>query len=186
MKKKIYYLYALSSIYIFSLAIFGMENSPKKQCQSPACAPLEANAEQALVKKTASDLPPLSLTRILNKPQEEDTPSKQEITESIVAWQGSEKIGRVFFTYSPDSRQGYIEDLDVGKQYRRKGFGKQLMQAALQDLQELGCEEVGLGAKPDEEKYFSKLVAFYEQFGFHADEDDSGMDNAIIMGKKFE
>lgn len=187
MIKKIYYLYAFSSIYIFSLTLYGMESATKKSRkreQAPVCTLLETSATQVQVKKVAPDLPPLRLTRILS--QAEDALSNPQITEFIEARQGTEKIGRIFFTYSPDSRQGYIEDLDVEKNYRRHGYGKQLMQAALQDLQEWGCKEANLCAKPDKKKYFSKLVAFYEQFGFHADDDDSGMDNAIIMGKKFE
>lgn len=73
-------------------------------------------------------------------------------------------------------KTGTITLLSVDPEYRRKGYGSKLMQAALDDLRERGCGRIYLTAIPldaGDEGYAEtqmRLVRWYERFGFEVQE----------------
>ncbi len=61
-----------------------------------------------------------------------------------------------------DGRRGYIYHLAVGKQYRGNGIAKQLVNAAVSELERLGIQKAGLVVFSDNEEG----NAFWERLGF--------------------
>ncbi|PKN03756.1 hypothetical protein CVU75_00585 [Candidatus Dependentiae bacterium HGW-Dependentiae-1] len=178
MNKTIFF--SMICILTFLPTLYSMDCNQKSSKKHPleACVH-QPNTPVERTKKNAPEEQPLRFTRIERPEKDSDS------AQFIIMRRGSEKIGRISFTYDADSKQGYIEDLDVEKKYRRQKFGKLLMQEALHDFEKLGCQEIGLCARPDEKKYMQKLIAFYEQFGFRMDANDSNTDDdAVIMEMK--
>ncbi|MDZ4124154.1 MAG: GNAT family N-acetyltransferase, partial [Hydrogenophaga sp.] len=184
MNKKNISLYILCLLTL-SPILYGMGTTPKNQKKrtlAQTCTLLQAAAQSgeinpaAPTKKTApGEMPPRMLK--IELPQKKLNSAEFKI---LLRLEGN-TVGSIFFTYELTTRQGFIEDLDVAAEYRRKRFGSQLVYEALGDLKKMHCQEVCLCARPDEKKYMQKLIAFYEQFGFRLDTDDSVIDdNGVI------
>lgn len=61
---------------------------------------------------------------------------------------------------------GWIEDLKVSRGMRGKGLGTALLEAALEELHELGVDHVWLFAGPESERWMAPLLRFYRRHGF--------------------
>lgn len=176
-------------ILTLSAPLYSMENTPKraqKRPLTPTPTHMDATAaympeQGAAVKKQTRDDSSLRFTTL-----QQHNHAATNIAQSISLRKDGKMVGRIKFTYNTNTRYGYIEDLDVEHQWRHNGFGKLLMQKALNDLETWGCIEVGLCAQPDEEIYLHKLIAFYTHFDFRHDDDspvNTEEDGAIIMKK---
>lgn len=167
-------------------ALYSMEHAPKKhllahiQDATQESYQETAAAEQVsgIKKKTKVEDTPLTLTRVIIN--NSDLPST--IQQTFTLKMGHAPIGRICFSYNQRTHHGYIDNLRVNTQYRRRGFGSQLMQQALAELRSWDCREVELCASPDKAIYLKELIAFYTAFGFHLDTDSTQLgDNAILM-----
>lgn len=89
--------------------------------------------------------------------------------ELVVACMGDEIIGGLQITFIPSlSYQGswraLIENVRIDSQYRSRGFGKALLEWAIERAQARGCCMVQLTTN----KLRSKAIPFYESLGFVA------------------
>lgn len=72
-----------------------------------------------------------------------------------------------------DGHRGWVNYLAVAEKYRRKGFGRLLMQRIEQELQALGCPKLNIQIRAVN----AAVVAFYEKLGYARDE-------TIVLGKR--
>ena len=72
-----------------------------------------------------------------------------------------------------DGHRGWANYLAVAERYRRRGFGRALMQRVEQDLEALGCPKVNIQIRAAN----AAVVAFYEKLGYARDE-------TIVLGKR--
>lgn len=63
---------------------------------------------------------------------------------------------------SPTGKHGWIEDVVVDENYRKKGVGKALTEACLEKAREIGLKEVNLTSNPSREAANS----LYQSMGF--------------------
>ncbi len=64
-----------------------------------------------------------------------------------------------------DGHRGWINYLSVDPAWRRKGFGRALVDQAERRLRELGCPKLNLQVRRDN----PEAMAFYERIGFRED-----------------
>ncbi len=85
----------------------------------------------------------------------------------IVSIMGNNLVGYAFYAWSTSSletklKKGIIYDLYVKPQFRNRGIGSALLESALRDLNEHGCEIVQLTVISEN----TKAIKLYEKFGF--------------------
>ena len=76
---------------------------------------------------------------------------------SIIAEEGGVIAGTALGSY--DGRRGYLQKVVVGKDFQRKGLGKELVQKMLAKLKAAGVSYIPMNVEKDS-------VAFYEKCGF--------------------
>ncbi len=91
----------------------------------------------------------------------------------FVATLNDEIIGSIMVGY--DGRRGWINCLAVRSDYRKRGYGKDLVDFGIGRLKELGCPKVNLQVR----KSNLGVIAFYKKLGFKEDE-------VISLGKRLE
>ncbi|OLS27169.1 MAG: Acetyltransferase YpeA [Candidatus Heimdallarchaeota archaeon LC_2] len=92
--------------------------------------------------------------------------------------QNSEIIGTVICSF--DGRRGYIQHVAVRSEDQNKGYGKILMQKALDYFKSKGLVKVHLMV----EKSNSKVVEYYKKLGWHI-RDDLFLMSKILRDEKF-
>lgn len=65
-----------------------------------------------------------------------------------------------------DGHRGWLYAVAVHPDYRRNGVGQALVQHAVSELQQLGCDKVNLQIRPDN----TAVAAFYQSLGFKVEE----------------
>lgn len=76
---------------------------------------------------------------------------------SLVMEENDEIIGTALGSF--DGRRGYLQKVVTGKDSRRKGVGKQLVEEVLKRLQDAGARYIPINVEED-------LVPFYKNCGF--------------------
>ena len=76
---------------------------------------------------------------------------------SLLAEDKGKIIGTVLGSF--DGRRGYIQKLVVGKNYRKQGLGKQLMESVVGKLKKLGVLYIPISCEAEN-------TAFYQKSGF--------------------
>lgn len=76
---------------------------------------------------------------------------------SFLGEENNEIIGTALGSY--DGRRGYVQKVVVGKNYRKQGIGKQLVDVVLKKMKSIGAIYVPIAVEED-------LVNFYENCGF--------------------
>lgn len=82
-------------------------------------------------------------------------------------------IGSCMIGY--EGHRGWINYLAVDPAYRKKGYGREMMDRAESLLKEVGCAKINLQLR----KNNRSVMEFYESLGFKVDE-------VISMGKRLE
>ncbi len=92
----------------------------------------------------------------------EDIQTKLDFQPELffIALLGNEVIGSVMAGY--DGHRGWLYYLAVLPEYRRKGYGRQLVEKAVSELRKLGCLKVNLQVRANN----ASVVEFYEHLGF--------------------
>jgi len=72
-----------------------------------------------------------------------------------------------------EGHRGSINYLGVDPDYRRKGLGEQIMNAAEKEIRSRGCPKINLNIRNDN----LKVIKFYESIGYK-------MDEVVSMGKR--
>ncbi len=77
---------------------------------------------------------------------------------------------------------GFIDEIIVKKNFRRKGVGSALLVAALEKFKDLGVRQVYLRAVPERPEWMVDLLRFYWRYGFDIAKDclDTG-DASLTM-----
>jgi ribosomal protein S18 acetylase RimI-like enzyme len=65
-----------------------------------------------------------------------------------------------------DGVRGWLYHLGVAPEFRRRGFGTQLVRAAEDGLRKLGCPKVNLQVRPANHE----VIAFYRSVGYEVEE----------------
>ncbi len=91
----------------------------------------------------------------------------------LIAQLNWQLIGTVMAGY--DGHRGWINYLAVDPDYRRKGYGRLLVEAAENRLKELGCQKVNLQIRGTNKQQ----LAFYRAIGYITED-------RISMGKRME
>jgi ribosomal protein S18 acetylase RimI-like enzyme len=68
--------------------------------------------------------------------------------------------------YRASSLVGFIDEINVRKQYRRKGVGSALLVDTLNKFKEIGVHTVYLRARPERPEWLVDLLRFYWRYGF--------------------
>lgn len=74
-----------------------------------------------------------------------------------------------------DGHRGWIYYLAVSPDHRRKGLGRQIMQAAEQRLRDAGCPKINLQVRSCN----LEVIDFYRSIGFE-------LDDVVSLGKRLE
>jgi ribosomal protein S18 acetylase RimI-like enzyme len=74
-----------------------------------------------------------------------------------------------------EGHRGWVNYLAVSPLHRKKGYGRQIMDAVEVKLKEMGCAKINLQVRETN----SEVIAFYKSIGY-------GLDNVIGMGKRLE
>ncbi len=80
-------------------------------------------------------------------------------------------VGTVMAGY--EGHRGWINYLAVAPDYRRRGIGRRLMQAAEHELSALGCPKINLQVRSSN----AGVIAFYQRLGFV-------VDDVVPLGKR--
>ena len=72
-----------------------------------------------------------------------------------------------------EGHRGWLNYLAVAPQYRRRGIGRQMVQAAEQRLKQMGCPKINIQIRTSNRD----VIIFYRQLGFSEDD-------VISMGKR--
>ena len=72
-----------------------------------------------------------------------------------------------------EGHRGWINYLAVGRECRKQGFGRRLMDEAEARLRAIGCPKISLQIRSSN----AEVVAFYRSLGF-------SVDDALSMGKR--
>lgn len=83
----------------------------------------------------------------------------------------------------PDDRFAKIQYISIATEYTGKGYAKQLMNKALEDIKSNGEKTVYLNASPmgHNEMYIDGIVNFYGKFGFETFIDDYEENKEMIL-----
>lgn len=103
----------------------------------------------------------------------EDIQKKLDFQPSLffVALLGGRLIGSVMVGY--EGHRGWINYLAVWPEFQRRGYGKKLVEKAVEELRKLGCLKVNLQVRESN----ALAIGFYEHLGFKDD-------NVISLGKR--
>ena len=74
-----------------------------------------------------------------------------------------------------DGHRGWINYLAVAREYRKQGFGRNLMDEAEARLRAMGCPKINLQIRSSN----AEVIAFYRSLGF-------SVDDSLSMGKRLE
>lgn len=74
-----------------------------------------------------------------------------------------------------EGHRGWVNYLAVSPLHRKKGYGRQLMDAVEVKLREMGCAKINLQVRDTN----TEVIAFYKSIGYD-------LDNVIGMGKRLE
>ena len=91
----------------------------------------------------------------------------------LVGLLGDRLVATVMAGY--EGHRGWINYLAVGTEYRNRGFGRRLMEAAESRLRELGCPKINLQVRSSNHA----AVTFYKHIGY-------AIDDVVSMGKRLE
>ena len=72
-----------------------------------------------------------------------------------------------------EGHRGWINYLAVAREYRKRGFGRRLMDAAEALLRAIGCPKINLQIRSSN----AEVIAFYRSLGF-------SVDDSLSMGKR--
>ncbi len=91
---------------------------------------------------------------------------RPEVGRILVAREGKDVVGMINLLFTISTAEGgpvvWSEDLIVKREYRGKGVGMALMEAAIQFARERGMSRITLLTDSDNEK----AIRFYERHGF--------------------
>ena len=91
----------------------------------------------------------------------------------LVGLLGDRLVATVMAGY--EGHRGWINYLAVGTDYRNRGFGRRLMEAAESRLRDLGCPKINLQVRSSNHA----AVTFYKHIGY-------AIDDVVSMGKRLE
>lgn len=91
----------------------------------------------------------------------------------LVGVEGVEIVASVMVGY--EGHRGWINYLAVSPAYRRRGYGRKLMEEAERRLRAEGCPKINLQVRRSN----TEVLAFYKALGFVEDE-------VISLGKRLE
>jgi len=74
-----------------------------------------------------------------------------------------------------EGHRGWINDLAVSPDLRRRGIGRRMMEEAETRLRDLGCPKINLQIRSSN----TDVIAFHKRIGF-------SVDDVVSMGKKLE
>lgn len=84
-----------------------------------------------------------------------------------------EIVGSIMGGY--EGHRGWVNYLAVLSSHRKKGYGRQLMEAVEERLEKMGCAKVNLQVRETN----LEVIEFYKAIGY-------GLDHVIGMGKRLE
>jgi len=73
-------------------------------------------------------------------------------------------IGSIMAGY--EGHRGWINYLAVNPEFQRKGYGRKLVEKAIEELKKLGCPKINLQVR----KSNAKVIEFYKHLGFKEDD----------------
>jgi ribosomal protein S18 acetylase RimI-like enzyme len=82
-------------------------------------------------------------------------------------------VGSIMGGY--EGHRGWVNYLAVSPSQRKKGYGRQLMEALEERLEKMGCAKVNLQVRETN----LEVIEFYKAIGY-------GLDHVIGMGKRLE
>jgi len=82
-------------------------------------------------------------------------------------------VGSIMGGY--EGHRGWVNYLAVSPSHRKKGYGRQLMEALEERLEKMGCAKVNLQVRETN----LEVIEFYKAIGY-------GLDHVIGMGKRLE
>jgi ribosomal protein S18 acetylase RimI-like enzyme len=74
-----------------------------------------------------------------------------------------------------EGHRGWISYLAVTPEHQRHGYGKKLVQKAIEELKKIGCQKINLQVRRSN----TKVVNFYKHLGFKEDD-------VISLGMRLE
>jgi ribosomal protein S18 acetylase RimI-like enzyme len=74
-----------------------------------------------------------------------------------------------------DGHRGWLNYLAVAQGFRRRSFGRQMVEAAEEALERLGCPKINLQIRTENQQ----VIDFYRELGY-------GLDEVVSMGKRLE
>lgn len=84
-----------------------------------------------------------------------------------------EVIGSIMVGY--EGHRGWINYLAVAPEQQGRGYGKKLVQKAIEELKKIGCQKINLQVR----KTNTQVIDFYKHLGFKED-------NVISLGMRLE
>lgn len=85
----------------------------------------------------------------------------------------NEVIGSIMAGY--EGHRGWINYLAVAPKHQRKGYGKKLVQKAINELAKMGCAKINLQVR----RTNTKVIDFYKNIGFKEDD-------VVSLGKRLK
>ena len=82
-------------------------------------------------------------------------------------------VGSIMGGY--EGHRGWVNYLAVSPSHRKKGYGRQLMEAVEERLEKMGCAKVNLQVRETN----LEVIEFYKAIGY-------GLDHVIGMGKRLK
>jgi ribosomal protein S18 acetylase RimI-like enzyme len=74
-----------------------------------------------------------------------------------------------------DGHRGWLNYLGVAPGFRRRSFGRQMVEAAEEALERLGCPKINLQIRTENQQ----VIDFYRELGY-------GLDEVVSMGKRLD
>ena len=113
-----------------------------------------------------------NLTRPQNDPKK-DIERKLKVNPELflVGLEDGKVVATVMFGY--DGHRAWVNYLGVDPALRKKGLGRQMMDAVEQKVRPLGCPKINLQVRSGN----SNALKFYERIGYK-------MDDVVSMGKR--
>jgi ribosomal protein S18 acetylase RimI-like enzyme len=113
-----------------------------------------------------------NLTRPQNNPKKDIERKLKACPELfLVGLNDGKVVATVMFGY--DGHRAWVNYLGVDPAYRKKGYGRQMMDAVERKVRPLDCPKINLQVRKDN----LEAVKFYEKIGFK-------MDEVFSMGKR--
>jgi ribosomal protein S18 acetylase RimI-like enzyme len=89
----------------------------------------------------------------------------------FIALLNNQLIGSVMVGY--DGHRGWLNYLAISTRHQRQGYGRELVQKAIEELRKLGCQKLNVQVR----KSNIKAIEFYKLVGFKED-------NVVNLGKR--